>query len=179
MDMYATFAERFAYGAKMFVPYALIVALYLCSFIAAPQPFTLLFQMPFFLMALYYWSLFRPTLLPLWLVFVAGLGFDLMGGSVLGVYALLFMAVRVFVTRQRRYLIGQTFLMIWLGYALLAGVFVVLQWGMYSLFFLQVLPIVNSLFLAALSTILFLPVYAVLHFAHQLLPMPMGKVKSS
>lgn len=178
MDMYASFAERLAYGAKMIVPYALIIMLYMCSFIAAPQPFTLLFQMPFFLMALYYWSLFRPTLLPLWLVFIAGLGFDLLGGGILGVYALLFLVVRVFVTRQRRFLIGQTFMMIWLGYALLSSVFVLMQWAMLSVLSLQMLPIGESLLHALLSTVFFLPIYMMLHVAHQLLPMPMSKVKT-
>ena len=43
---------------------------------------------PLFLMAVYYWSAYRPTLVPLWFVFFMGLLLDLLSGAPIGLNAL-------------------------------------------------------------------------------------------
>src|SRR5690242_6565460 len=60
---------------------------------------------PFFtLMAVYFWTLHRPELLPLPMVFVAGLLLDMLEGAALGVSSLTLLLAHGLVLSQREHL---------------------------------------------------------------------------
>lgn len=124
------------------------------------------------LMCLFYWAIFRPTLLPFGLVFVMGLLFDAAAGTYLGLHALIWMGVVWAVTMQRRFLQAQNFLMLWVIYAMLAGIAGVLSGR------LGITGVVSgdtdtlSLFGAFLISLFFFPpVVLALHFLHRQLPL--------
>lgn len=74
----------------------------------------------FMLMGIYYWSVYRPTLLPDWMVFLLGALKDFIVGIPIGFSSLLFVSVNWGVRAQRRFLYGQSFAMLWLGYTLIS-----------------------------------------------------------
>ncbi len=172
MDYYDSIFERATLAARMIVPYVLMAVLFLLTLASAPEPFSLLFKAPYILMVIYYWSLFRPTLLPYWLVLIAGLFFDLIAGFPLGVHGLLFMVCRFFVTSQRRFLLGQNFMIIWLGYCVVTVAYMCLQWLVLSLSQLTLFPITKTLYGYGIGGILFPFVLLLLHLTHQVLPAP-------
>lgn len=72
----------------------------------------------FLLMGIYFWTISRPSLLPLPVVFLIALIFDIVSGSVVGLHTLAFMIIVVLVKSQRRYLMGQPWLVLWAGFAI-------------------------------------------------------------
>ena len=132
---------------------------------------------PFLLMGIYYWSVYRPTLVPLWLVFVLGLLLDLLSGSPVGLNTAVFVATRWLVTDQRLFLMGQSFMIVWLGFVFVCGIAVSSQWIIYGA--LKMLWSASETIPAtiALGAVLFPPVSVFLHATHQLLPSGSGRYK--
>lgn len=76
---------------------------------------------PFFaLIAVYFWSIYRSEIFPIWIVFVLGLIQDLILGTPLGITALILILVRSLSVSQRRFLLGQSFIVEWAGFILVA-----------------------------------------------------------
>jgi len=85
------------------------------------------------LMAIYHWAIFRPRLLPAWVVFLIGLLQDVLGGTQVGVNALVFLAVYGAVLSQKRFFMGKSFAILWLGFALIAAGAMAISWAAVSL----------------------------------------------
>ncbi|MCC7038336.1 MAG: rod shape-determining protein MreD [Alphaproteobacteria bacterium] len=88
----------------------------------------------FMLMAIYYWAIMRPSTLSPIATFIVGIAFDLMGGFPLGLNAMTLLIVQWGTRRQRKFVLGQGFIVLWMGLALVslgAGLF---QWAVYSSF---------------------------------------------
>lgn len=89
--------------------------------------------MPFLtLIAVYYWSVFKPHLMPTSAVFVIGLLQDILSGGPLGMMALLLVLVRVFVLNQGRNFLERDFLFNWLVFVVLSLVFGLANWAVAS-----------------------------------------------
>lgn len=86
------------------------------------------------LMSVYHWAVHRPELMPGYAVFLTGLVHDLLSGSPLGVGALVFLFVSLGVSSQRRFLVGKSFTIIWIGFILVAAGAVVIEWALVSAF---------------------------------------------
>ncbi|MCB9959128.1 MAG: rod shape-determining protein MreD [Rhodospirillaceae bacterium] len=116
-------------------------------------------QMPHFgpiaplvpLMAIYYWAIHRPDLMPYTLVFAVGLLHDTLTGGPLGVHSLLFLAVHVPLARRQRLLAGRSFLVLWCGFLVVATAFVTVEWLVYSLYFMDLMPLEQTVFRALLT----------------------------
>lgn len=80
------------------------------------------------LMAIYHWAIFRPKLLPAWVVFVIGVLQDALSGTPVGVNALVFVAVYGAVLSQKKFFTGKSFAILWLGFALIAAGAMALSW---------------------------------------------------
>lgn len=87
------------------------------------------------LMAVYHWAIYRPDLLPALAVFLAGLLHDALSGMPFGVNAAVFVLVHMTVLSQQVFFQGKSFLIMWLGFALVAGGAVFLTWVLNALFF--------------------------------------------
>jgi rod shape-determining protein MreD len=88
----------------------------------------------------FFWSLYRPSSLPAPVVAVIGLLLDLLGLSPFGLWAVLLLLLQGAVLLARRRLITQSFLLIWLTFSLLAGIFSGLAWALQALLTLTLLP---------------------------------------
>lgn len=109
----------------------------------------------FMLMAVYYWTVLRA---PLWApvaVFAFGLALDLLFAYPLGLQALVFVLAQWLTGSQRKFLLGQSFPVIWAGFALVALGAGALQWALFSLFNLTWFSARLMLVSAALSVCLF------------------------
>ncbi len=99
-------------------------------------PFSLASQSavtPFFvLMAVFYWGLHRPDLLPAAVVFVIGLLQDALEGEPFGVNAFVLIAVYWFVAAQQRHFRGQAFMALWLVFGLVALAAETMRWLLVS-----------------------------------------------
>ena len=117
----------------------------------------------FMLMAVYYWTILRPS--PPLLIFVLGLALDLLSAYPFGMNALVLVAVQALTAGQRKFLLGQSFLVIWAGFAMVALGAGVVQWALFSLFdlaFVSAKPMLISVVLSAfLFPLLVLPLAAV------------------
>lgn len=172
MAFFSIFGERAELGVRMLVPYTAILALLILNIVAMSYPMTGGIKSPLFLMAIYYWSIYRPTLLPALIVFLAGCAIDLMGGLPLGLHALVFVATQWIVTDQRRLLMAQPFVVIWIAFGIISLVCTLLQWlilGALTGGFSSLKPI---LFSVALGIALFPLVNFLLHGTHKILPAP-------
>lgn len=170
MELYAPFGEKMALGARMIVPYILMVFLFTFNIVAFPYPITGIVKTPFVLMALYYWAVYRPTLVPPWLAFCAGILMDLLSGLPVGLNGGVFVALRWIVSDQRRFLTGQPFLVIWLGFSIL-NVFVnIFQWAVFGLTGLAWPPLIDLMPSVFLGFALFPSVCLLLHLTHKILP---------
>ena len=78
--------------------------------------------MPHFAMiAVFYWTLYRPDLLPAAAVFLVGLLCDILAGHPTGLTALTLLAVHVVVQNQRQAFVLRSFPIVWGGFALIAA----------------------------------------------------------
>ena len=121
---------------------------------------------PFFmLMAVYYWAIFRPTLLPPTATFVAGLVLDLAIAVPVGLNALTLVGVRTLTSLQQKFMLSQKFVVMWACFALVAFGAALFQWGVFCLLNWQVTAFKPSAISALLTALLFpavaLPLYIV------------------
>ena len=84
------------------------------------------------LMGVYYWAIYRPDLLPAWLAFVIGLLYDIVGGTPLGVNALVMLLVQGTAAGQRKFFLGKSFAVTWWAFGLLTAGAVGLAWLLVS-----------------------------------------------
>ena len=80
------------------------------------------------LMGVYYWAIYRPDLLPPWAAFLLGLLDDILGGTPLGVNALVLLLVQGVAASQRRFFLPKSFVVAWLAFAVLTAGAVALSW---------------------------------------------------
>ena len=85
--------------------------------------------------AVYYWSIYRPDLLPMVAVFGIGLFQDALTGTPLGLTALVLIIVQYAVLSQRRFFHSKTFLVEWWGFMLVSPVAAFASWLLASLYF--------------------------------------------
>ena len=85
------------------------------------------------LMAVYYWSIFRPDLIPAWAVFLVGIFQDILVSTPLGLHAIILLLVRTTVVSRRRFFMENSFLIMWGGFMLVAAGALAIGWEILSL----------------------------------------------
>jgi len=121
------------------------------------------------LMAVFYWTLHRPDLLPAGAVFLLGLLQDAISGTALGFHAALLLAVHWVVLTQRWVFYRKSFNVVWWGFSLVASGAAVAAWVLGSV--LAWKPIDPRLMLVqlALTVALYPPVAWASRRAHRTL----------
>lgn len=109
----------------------------------------------FVLTAVYYWAVYRPSMLPPLGTFLSGLALDLLTGGPLGLQAFVLLAVRMLVTGQQKLLLAQQFGVVWACFGLVALAAGLVQWLVYALILWHVPVLKPVLINAALSALLF------------------------
>ena len=103
------------------------------------------------MMSVYYWSLYRPDLLPAIAVFGVGVLLDVLSGGPTGLYALVLLMVQGVCVSQRRYIVGKPFLVEWTGFSIVALGASFIGWLGASLFYgalIGVTPLIVQFFIS-------------------------------
>ncbi len=128
--MKAPLTHRLDDWARKTAPVAVTMVLVLVAVMHLPLPgfADLAPMLP--VMAVFYWSLHRPELLPFWAVFVIGLVVDALTGGTLGFNSLMLLVVCAFMRTQRRYLVDKGFPTHWIVFMIVVALFELLRWGL-------------------------------------------------
>jgi len=113
----------------------------------------------FALIPVFFWATYKPDLLPIPIVFLLGLGQDLVTAGPVGLWAVVFLITYSVTLWQSEQIEGQPFRVQWLGFAAATAVGLVAGWFLASVYFsefLQPLPILTQ----AVATTLVFPLVA-------------------
>ena len=147
--------QRLDRFARNLIPFALSLLLVIIG--------TLPFQIPGYglvganlaLMSVFYWSVYRPDLLPPWVAFLIGLLQDILVGTPPGLNALVLLLARAMVVSQGRVFRGKSFLVMWWGFAMVALGAQVLVWLLTTALQFALLDPMPAVFQGVLTVALF------------------------
>lgn len=165
-----SFQQRLFLIAKYAIPYLLCAAFLFVNAYHIRIDALIAVKLPLLLAAIYYWSLFRPALLPSWLVFLLGVGFDFLTGLPLGLHALIFLLLQWLVRDQRLILTGQSFFAIWIGFSLVLSLVYISEWAVMAAAQGQALPVIFFIYDFFAGVFIFPLVFFILNNVHRLLP---------
>ena len=95
----------------------------------------------FALAAVYYWAAFRPATLSYSAVFILGLLTDLMTGGPIGLNAVTYIMIQWVTGTQRRFLLGQSFAVLWACFFVVVVTTFSFQWLVTSGFAMRLMSI--------------------------------------
>jgi rod shape-determining protein MreD len=114
------------------------------------------------LIAIYYWTINVPAMMPYWFVFLSGLVVDISVDSLLGLHAFTFLVYVLILERVARIIKSQPLMYHIVIFILSAALFEIVRWGMISLISLNLMPVFPSVLSVVLNCVAFLPVMLVL-----------------
>lgn len=155
---------------RMLAVYLLMFVFFLLNTISFATPVSTTIDVPFIIMVLYYWSIYRPTLIPPFLVFALGVCFDLLSGWPVGLNAFIFLFLRHVIVSQRTFLTGQPFTVVWIGFMMASLGSMTLQWILFGLTRFQWSALDPVIVTGFVSILLFPFISVVLHLSHKALP---------
>ena len=133
-------------AAQKLTPFLLSPVLVVFNVIPLHLPGYASISPKFALMAIYYWALHRPSLLPSGAVFIIGLFQDLMFGGPIGQNAGIFVAVYVIAMSQARFFYGKSFFVVWWGFMIVSLGVAFTEWLIAALFASRLLPPESALY---------------------------------
>jgi rod shape-determining protein MreD len=128
-----TLWHRLDQAARAMSPFAITILLIMAGALPQRSPEVAPVIPALAMASVYYWSVFRPDLMPPWVIFLIGLFQDLLGGGPIGVQILGLLLIHVLVETQRRFFAHATFAMLWIVFAFFAAGVEFLIWILSSL----------------------------------------------
>jgi rod shape-determining protein MreD len=122
-------------------PFFMTAALILLGAMPIVMPVDWPITPAFGLMAVFYWSVYRPDLLPALAVFSLGVLQDLISGGPLGLSAIIYLGTYGIVLNQRKIFLGKPFAMSWWGFMMVAIAGSAVRWLLSSILAGQLLEI--------------------------------------
>jgi len=133
--MKSVFWQRLDRWARRLTPFGLTLILVLVNVLPMQIP-GMARVMPLLpLIAIYHWAVNRPHLMPVYAVFIIGLLQDALSGAPMGLNILIYLAVYGIVAAQRRFLVGKSFAVVWLGFTLITAGAMFVGWALASSLF--------------------------------------------
>lgn len=161
--------ENIRWFARAGIAQIFIILLLLFSMVSFSLPYTDTVRPLFIIIPIYYWSVYRPSLMPVIFVFMLGLIIDFVSGFPVGIHAIIFVIVQILIKSQRLFLMGQPYLMFWLGFAVISSGVYFFQWLFFTIRYFNLMPIADVL-ASNIITILLFPITAlILTFIQRLL----------
>lgn len=151
--------QRLDVVARSLFPFLLTVLLVVVSMVPMRVPSLAPIMPALALVAVYYWAVYTPTLMPIWAVFLIGLFQDLLIGDALGAGIIALLCVHAFIGWQRRFFAQASFSMIWCMFMLVAAGAMVMTWLLTSFAMSQSVDPRPALF-QYLMTVAVYPVFA-------------------
>jgi len=161
------------WAMRLLLAQGVIILFLLLNVVSFSMPHAGDFKPFFLLMAVYYWAIYRPTVMPVAYTFVLGLALDLLTELPTGMSALILVGLQAIVRRSRLFMMGQPYVMVWLGFAILSIAYTLSFWLLVSLANMQLIPLsslIQMLIAAVLSVFLFPLASLLLQAVHRILP---------
>ena len=127
--------RRLVRFSRSLTPLLLTLAVVLASVLPLRIPHFAVVMPLLSMMAVFYWSIYRPELLPAAAVFALGVVQDALGGGPLGLSALVLLLVHGVGVSQRRFFLGKSFAVEWWGFILVASGAALVGWLLASLYY--------------------------------------------
>ena len=137
-------------GRKL-TPFLLSLVLVILNLVPLHLPSYAAVSPNFALMAIYYWALHRPSLLPSGAVFIVGLLQDFMSGGPIGQNAAILIVVYIIAVSQARFFYGKSFFVVWWGFMVVSLGVTAMEWVIASLFDASILAPEPALYECAMS----------------------------
>ena len=128
-----TLWQRLDLTLRCMTPFVITLLLALVPVLPLHLPHELDLVPAFTLMAVFYWTVYRPDLMPASAVFAIGIIQDFAAGAPLGITSLILLGTHGVVLGQRRLFVGKPFAMAWSGFMLTAAAATAVSWGFASL----------------------------------------------
>ena len=157
-------------GARFSVLYLFFGVLFVLNFVVFPLPFYLNIAPAFFAIGIFYWAVYHPSLVPPAFCFVVGILADIIGHYPMGLHAFLFTILQWMVKRQRRFLMGQTYLAKWLAWGVTILIVEILRWIVLEAFRADMVSVSDNIINAVISFLIFPLFNMALVYIHKLLP---------
>lgn len=122
-------------AARKFTPFLLALTLVIVNLIPLHLTGYAAISPDLALMAVYYWALHRPSLMPAIAVFIIGLFQDFLSGGPIGLSAGTLILVFAVAVSQARFFYGKSFLVVWWGFMMVSVGVATIQWIAVSIFF--------------------------------------------
>jgi rod shape-determining protein MreD len=172
-----TLLQVFSDASRVALGHGLLLLLTLVLMANWVLPYFSVLKPQLILVAIFYWSLYRPTLMPPWLVFAVGLALDLIHPVMpLGTHAFSYLLIAGSLRPRRRMLMGQPFMMIWVAFMVVVAADLIIK----TLALLALAGVgvnVATILINGLSTILAFPVLLMMFvWIHRLLPASRGLI---
>ncbi len=163
-------SEQIDLAMRLCVAYILMLVLFLLNMISFSTPISTTIEIPFVIIVIYYWSVYRPSLMSPLLVFIAGICLDFISGLPAGLSSFTLLIMNNVVSNQRLFLTGQPFMVVWLGFVVVGAITLLIQWFLFGLINFQWTSL-QPVFLSAVSASLLFPVISlILNLSHKILP---------
>ncbi|MBM84612.1 MAG: rod shape-determining protein MreD [Rhodospirillaceae bacterium] len=109
----------------------------------------------FTMMAIFYWAVYRPDLVPPFVVFLIGLLQDILLGNPTGLFALVLLGVLGATLSQRMAFVGKPFVFAWLGFAVISAAAFFTMWLLTCVLTTQIVLTTDVFFQYGLTTCCF------------------------
>lgn len=153
--MFTLIWQRIDQSARLAMPFAITLLFAMLGVIPWPLPHIGEVAPPLALIGVYYWAIHRPDLFRPGMAFLIGLLNDVLHFLPLGLSALVFVGAHQLVFSQRRFFAGHSFFMMWWGFALTILIALLAEWGLLSLFRMQVFPFMPVFLQVVLAIVIF------------------------
>lgn len=152
-------------AAQSLVP---IFVCFLCI-VLTTMPFgtlgNLAFAPAFGLAAVFYWTVNRPDIFPVWSLFIVGLFADFLLGDPLGLWITVYLVIYVVLLSQRMLFVGSAAHSPWMGFAVFAALAGFLAWLISSLYYGALMPAGQVAFQMGITALLYpliRPIFAII-----------------
>jgi len=125
------------------------------------------------LMAIYFWSLVRPDLMPPFWAFAIGVLEDLLSGGPPGVWAVAFITTYAVIDRQRDMFAGLSGLGAIVGFATAGAIACATAYAVVAVYYWHIPPLAPVMGELAMSVICYVPTVVILGFVHRRFVGPM------
>ena len=128
-----TLLQRLDLTLRCMTPFVITLFLALVPVLPLHLPHETDLVPAFTLMSVFYWTVYRPDLMPASAVFAIGIIQDFAAGAPLGITSLILLGTHGVVLGQRRLFVGKPFAMAWSGFALTDAAATAVSWSFASL----------------------------------------------
>lgn len=164
------FLSRVDHFARGLLPLICTLVVVLLSAVPTRLPLVSMVAPSLTLIAVYYWTIYRPDLLNGFFILLLGLLQDLLIGSAPGVNSFVLLLAYLLVVSQRRFFHGKSFSVVWWGFMLIAFGAAVISWVANFILSGQWIDPTGSGIGLILTILLYPPLAAILSQAHKLVP---------